>query len=139
MKKVELLFEEYLSQFGGTKAVQLGEGADNKVTQKHSDFLESRLDSQIKFNNIIIIIAILLLCLLFLMGALLILNNRNNPTTINYIFGGTFLSLLSIVAWLRKLWFEKSILDMASGVVRNLPPEKAAEFVSSIYWRMAKK
>lgn len=139
MKHIKKIFEDYLNRIGELKPVQLGDDDKRIVTEKDSAFLETQINGQRNFNNTIIIVAMVVLCVIFLVGVALVIKYIDHIEKINIVFGGTFLSLLSIVYWLRKLWLEKSVLDISMGIIQNMPPEKAADYISTLYWRMINK
>lgn len=143
-KKTESLFEDYLNEFdllelktlGGTRQAT----TETKVPDRRANELfASRLLQQAKLNNTIIILAVMMLFILFATGVYLILLYQNDVKTIGVIFGGTFLSLLGIVGWLRKLWIDKNLLDMSVGIIDQLSPSEAAKYIETMYLNMRKE
>jgi uncharacterized protein YqhQ len=137
------MYEVYLKGIGKLEeAIVLGSPGDQKGLKssdeidRQSRILTESLDKRFKFNNNIIILAILLLCILFAIGVFLVFFYRNSPSVMGGVFGGTFLALLSIIKWLHKLWKEKSLMDISLCILEGLPPEKAAESISTLYWKL---
>jgi uncharacterized protein with PQ loop repeat len=136
------IYKHYLQRIGRLdEEVCLGPRMDKKVVEdkdtviQQSRLLSETLNNRFRFNNKIIIIAVVLLCILFAVGVILVFYYRDSPSVMGGVFGGTFLSLLSIISRLHKLWKEKNLMDITIGMLEGLPPEKAAEFISTIYWK----
>lgn len=137
MNDVKSIFQKYLKDTQLLQLEQLGsEQKAVKVTEKEGNLLKDNLTAQMKFNNNIVVISIVLLCIIFLTGIFFVFYYRNSPSTIGVVFGGTFLSLLAIVTRLRKIWLEKSLMDVSLSVINDLPPEDAAKFIQTIYYNM---
>jgi hypothetical protein len=123
-------------RLGGSDDVKEVDDKDSEKISHHSGLLMESLNKRYRFNTSVIVIAIILLCILFGIGVTLIFYYRDLPSAMGAVFGGTFLSLLSIIHWLYKLWREKSFMDISLGILEGLPPEKAAEFISTLYWKL---
>ncbi len=141
MKQLKEIYKDYLKRIGRLdEEVCLGPRTDKKDVKdkgtiiRQSRFLSERLNNRFRFNNKIIILAVVLLCILFAVGVILVFYYRDSPSVMGGIFGGTFLSLLSIIGWLHKLWKEKSLMDISLSILEGLPPEKASDCISTLYW-----
>jgi O-antigen/teichoic acid export membrane protein len=97
------------------------------------------LEKQQRFNNGILLTAITMVGIVFLLGIGVILLYRHNLTAVSVAFGGNLFSLLVTVAWIRRLWIEKGIFDLARLAAEELPPKEAIELASVMYWRVLKK
>jgi hypothetical protein len=137
MSKISTIFHSYLSDNSLLNLEKLG-SEDNKinVSKNASDTLKNNILRESKFNNNIVVVAIVLLCIIFGLGIFFAIYYRDNPTTIGVIFGGTFLSLLAIVSRLRKIWLEKSLMDVSLCVIEDMSPQDAAKFIQTIYYNM---
>jgi len=155
VSKLTTIFEDYLKdieQFdekvilGSTdRALQVKESTPGYSPKRADSFdkrtksLEERLKDRFKFNNGIILLAIIILCMIFAIGVFFVFYYRNSPAALGGVFGGTFLSLLSIISWLHKLWREKSIMDMTLSVIEGLPAREAAKFINTMAWKLRGK
>lgn len=138
--KIEKSFEQYLSAIGRLKEESLGgEEEASPITVTNSKMMEKLLISQSKFNNNMLMVAIIGLCVIFIIDIFFIFYYKDNATALSVILGVTGLSLVGVIKWLRKLWLEKSVLDVSLAVVENLPPTEAAKFIETTYWSIIKK
>ena len=137
MNKIKNIYHSYLNDSKLLNLEKLG-SEDNKieVSKNNNDALKNNILKQIKFNNNIVVISILLLCIIFGLGIFFAIYYRDSPTTIGVIFGGTFLSLLVIVSRLRKIWLEKSLMDVSLSIIEGLSPQDASKFIQTIYFSM---
>jgi hypothetical protein len=143
LKQLKEIYKDYLESIGRLdEEISLGPRTDKKEVEdkstiiRQSRFLSERLNNRFRFNNKIIIIAVVLLCILFAMGVILVFYYRDSPSVMGGVFGGTFLSLLSIIGWLHKLWKEKSMMDISLSILEGLPPEKALDCINTLYWML---
>lgn len=135
MKKITAIVEHFLKETRQLDFIQLGgEETEIEVTTKQINTFKETLSKSKRFNKNIILFAIILLGITFLIGIFFVFYHRDNPRTIGLLFGGTFLSLLVIITQLRKLWLNKSLMDLSLSVIQDLPPKEAAKFVETIYW-----
>lgn len=155
MEKLTTIFEDYLKsieQFddkvilgSSDRAIQVKESTPGYFPdgpgslERKTKSLEERLGERFKFNNGIILLAIIILCMIFVMGVFFVFYYRDSPVALGGIFGGTFLSLLSIISWLHKLWREKSVMDMTLSVIEGLPAREAAKFINTMAWKLRGK
>lgn len=139
MKTAIHIIEYYIKETGQLKPVMLGSEDKPRAVQKdEQDRLKDNLQKRLKSNDLILTIAIILLCVIFVIGVFFVIYYKDNPKTIGVVFGGTFLSLLTIVLQLRKIWLDKNILDVSLNVIENLQPEDAADFIKTLYWNLLK-
>jgi len=145
MKQLLTIYEEYLKSIGKSgDNIRLG-GKESKasenqeIVEQKSLELAKRLKEKFKFNNRIILIMILLLCLLFLFGLVIIFLYRDFLLTNRIVLGFSFFSFVPIIHCLRKLWWDKCYLDISLSVIEGLPPERATEFISTMYWKLRSK
>ncbi|MBK8703375.1 MAG: hypothetical protein IPN33_06955 [Saprospiraceae bacterium] len=137
MSKISTIFHSYLSDNSLLDLEKLGsEDKKVEVSRNTSDTLKNNILRESKFNNNIVVVAIVLLCIIFGLGIFFAIYYRDSPTTIGVIFGGTFLSLLAIVSRLRKIWLEKSLMDVSLSVIEDMSPQDAAKFIQTIYYNM---
>jgi hypothetical protein len=143
LKQLKEIYKDYLESIGRLdEEISLGPRTDKKEVEdkstiiRQSRFWSERLNNRFRFNNKIIIIAVVLLCILFAMGVILVFYYRDSPSVMGGVFGGTFLSLLSIIGWLHKLWKEKSMMDISLSILEGLPPEKALDCINTLYWML---
>lgn len=139
--KAKSVFEEYLKKIGQLEPVQLGDEKEFQATKEDNEFLKAHLVHQIKSNNNIIWLAILMLVLIFILDIYLILYSLKEPEVIKVAFNGAFTisSLFLIINWLRKLWAEKSLMDVSLIIAQDMPPNQAAKYIGSVYWRIVNK
>jgi hypothetical protein len=143
LKKIDEIYGDFLKSINlFDNVISLGPGTgkkpakDPEILKDKTSILTGELKKRFKFNDKIIILAIILLSVLFLVGVSLVFYYRGSPSVMGSVLGGTFFSLLSIVRWLYKLWREKSIMDISLTIIDALPPEKAAEFINTIFWKL---
>lgn len=137
MNKLKSIYQSFLEDNSLLELEKLGSDEKKVAPSKNASLnLKSNILKQSKFNNNIVIVSIVLLCIIFGLGIFFAIYYRDNPTTIGVIFGGTFLSLLAIVSRLRRIWLEKSLMDVSLSVLEDLPPQDAAKFIQTIYYNM---
>lgn len=136
MKKLQSAFEEYLNLIGQQGGSDLGGETRPEVTAHDNERFAGLLDEHLKFNKGLIVVAVTLLCVLFVMGMFLVYTLRASPRSIVIISGGSFLSFLIIIRWLRQLWIEKSMMDILLYAARDMPPKEAAKFLTGFYFKM---
>lgn len=124
---------DYLRRIEQYEPQKLGRTA-RPVTEEDSRFLRESLTRQLRFNNAIIIVAVVLLCCLFFLGIVLIVSHLNSLSAVAVISGATFASLLGIIGFLRRLWLEKSAMDVLIHASISLPPLETAKLITSFYF-----
>ena len=130
--------QTYLNDIGEAGPKKLGEAApplsQGSLASAQAS-LEISLRKDARKTDRILLIAVGLLCCLFALGFGLTIYHRNSPTNVAALFGGgTFLSLLGIVAWLRKLWFDKRTMDLLLALTQSMTPADAAKALTSFYF-----
>lgn len=138
---MDTMFESYLNKLGDLKPVQLGKHGkippiSEDVLEKSGASFKELLLSQIKFNNGIILTAVIGLVIIFIIDIYFIFYYRDDLKALAFLFGGTFLSLIGVIRWLRKLWMDKTVMDVTLGVIQDLPPEVAMQHIQVTYWRI---
>ena len=139
MKELTSAIENYLESTGQLQLKQLGPREEKAITREHNQRLAARLSRRRQSNDRIVIIATAVLCVLFVLGIALLLYYRDNPTVIWPAVGGMLASNLGIVASLRRLWIEKTLIDSLLVVAAELPPEQAAKYIVLLYWNLVKQ
>jgi hypothetical protein len=133
MKRLQSVFEGYLQKIGRLAPEDLG-NEPQSVTENDKKNIVEQLSKEFAFNQKIIVVYIVMLFLLFGVGIFIVLYYLNSPKAIGAVWGGTFLSLLGIVERLRRLWREKSIMDVTLSVIQDLPPEETVKMIELFYW-----
>jgi hypothetical protein len=137
MTSLEQTLASYLRRIEQYEPQSLGK-TPRSVTNEDSQFLRDSLNRQLRFNNSLIVVAAILLCGLFLLGAFLIVYNRRSLDAVGVISGTTFAALLGIVAFLRRLWLDKSAMDLLIYASYGLSPAEAAKLVTTFYFKALK-
>jgi F0F1-type ATP synthase assembly protein I len=137
MDRVEIALRGYIQRLGQDKTASLG-GKQKTPTEADTQFLISALQTKSKENGTIIIVAVILLFALFCVGIGFAIYFRDSPAAISSVLGGNLLVLLGIVAWLRRLWFDKNTMDTLMLIIPGLSASEAAKVVTSFYFRAVK-
>jgi hypothetical protein len=128
----------YLGEIGEGDAKKLGEtppAPSLGILAAAQSSLERSLQKDTKRTDAIILVAVVVLCCLFVFGIVVMVYYRNSPQTLALVFeGGSFGSMLVIVAWLRKLWFDKRTMDLLLALTQSMNPADAAKAVTSFYF-----
>lgn len=133
-RTLEHTLASYLKTIDQLEPQSLG-GRQRSLTDQDSQFLRESLTRQLRFNNSLIVVAVVLLCVLFLLAVLLILAQRNSLNAVAVISGATFSAMLAIIAFLRRLWLDKSAMDMLLYACYGLSPQEVAKLVTSFYFK----
>jgi hypothetical protein len=130
--------QAYLWEIGEGEAKKLGEAPPAPSVQilaGAQSSLERSLQKDAKRTDTIIVVAVVALCCLFVFGIVVMVYYRNSPQTIAIVFeGGSFGSMLVMVGWLRKLWFDKRTMDLLLALTQSMNPADAAKVVTSFYF-----
>lgn len=128
----------YLKEIGEGETKKLGEGPAAPSVETLAgaqSLLERSLRQDAKSTDRIILVAVASLCCLFVCGIGFMVYYRNSPEKVALLFGtGTFASMFGIVAWLRKLWFDKRTMDLLLVLTQSMNPVDAAKAVTSFYF-----
>lgn len=133
MKHLEAVLEDYLSRVGRLGELGLGEESKGASTED-SNYLAKILDQKLQFNKLIVVAIMICLGVLFVVATSIVVWYRHDVRAFYAIFGLLLLSNFGIIKWLRQLWWEMNIMDISLSVVRELPPDEAAAFISHLYW-----
>jgi hypothetical protein len=137
MKQLQAALENYLVRIERFGELGLG-GTDDQVerpiTDDDSRCLATALDQKLKFNKYVVVVILAALGLLFLIASSFLLYHRQDVRAVYGTFAFLLLSNLGIIRWLRQLWWEANVMDASLYVLRKLPPEQAATFISRLYW-----
>ena len=136
MNNAQTILAAYLDRVGLLQAGPLG-GAQSAASQVDNEFLESRMRDNARLNNGLLLTAVGMLLLMFLLALLLVLHYRDQPSTIAYICGGSFVSLLLLVRWQRQLWVDKVTTDLFLQAAKLLPAPEVATLAMNYYNLMA--
>jgi hypothetical protein len=133
-----LSVQAYLREIGEGEAKKLGEAPpapSPETLAGAQSSLERSLQKDAKRTDRIILVAVMALCCLFVFGIVVMVYYRNSPQTLATVFeGGSFGSMLIVVAWLRKLWFDKRTMDLLLALTQSMNPADAARAVTSFYF-----
>lgn len=139
------VFEGYLNGVGALAPVTLGDRKKGSVdlpaaaTAKDNELFARSLERRAASGRYIMLISIVLLCLLSGVVLLSALRYRDDPKALGALVAGAFLSQLGIVARLRQLWLDKTVIDISIPVLEELPAKEAADFICLLYWNLIKK
>jgi len=139
VKRLRLVFEKYLSQIGRLEPIKLGSGGKRPIKKEDSEFFMRILLQELRFNKNLIILYVSLLFALFGISIFFVFYHFTSHETGGIIFSGYFLSILIIVDRLRRLWHEKSVMDMVLIVVKELPPQEIVRVIETLYWNSIRK
>lgn len=133
MKRLQLVFEEYLEKTGRLKKVALGGPELRTISPADNQLLINRLEKESKLNLRILIAIISMFLVLFGIGVLLVFVYIRSPKILSIIFGGDFLALLAIIRGLQQTWREKTTLDILLAVLPNLSPQEVVKVIECLY------
>ena len=134
MANMKAIVQDYVARLDIDDQVKLGPSKKRRASKEDSACLINGLRKKVRSNRSILVATLATLLALSITGFLLILHYRNDPKFLGMIFGALYLSHLGIVARLRELWIDKNTIDIALPILTDLPPEKAAEFMLTLYW-----
>jgi hypothetical protein len=139
------VIEEYLKSVGALAPVTLGDRKKDSVdlpaaaTAKDNELFARALERRAASGRYIIVITVVLLCLLSGVVLVSALRYRDDPKVLGALVAGAFLSQLGIVARLRQLWLDKTVIDISIPVLEELPANEAADFICLLYWNLVRK
>ncbi len=139
MKKLKLVYKNYLNETGLLKLEKLGTGAPPKITFSQNKNLKNRLTSRLEANNSHILLTLIAFCCLFFMSMGIALYHKNNAVVLVIIFLSLLIFSLAFLYYLRQRWLEKNMLDISLSIIDDLPPEEATKFIQVIYWKLLNK
>jgi hypothetical protein len=141
MRQFQEDLHDLLDGLGLTSALPFGSKIDQaikKITPAEKKRLQDIIERQQRFNGRILLVAVVMVGLVFVLGIAFAVYHRDNPTAVGVAFGGNIFSVLVTVGWVRKLWIEKGLLDLARIATEEMAPEEAIELAMTIYWRVLK-
>jgi len=134
MRDLQKALGKVLAEIGALEPVTLGTSQKPKVSQAEKEKVEQVIAQQRTFNSRVLTLAISMLVAIFLAAMFLALYHINRPTFAAAAIGGNLLSLLLIVSWMRRLWIERGIIDLAQVAIRGLPPDEGIKLACSMYF-----
>ncbi|MEK6280195.1 MAG: hypothetical protein AABN95_07545 [Acidobacteriota bacterium] len=134
MKQLSGILEDYLSSIDRFGELGLGERPRRVVKKNDNQHLAKALDQRLKFNKHFVVVILMFLCILFVVATSFLFFYRHDVKVFYGVFGALLLSNFGIIKWLRQLWWEMNTMDISLYVLRELPPEEAAAFISRLYW-----
>lgn len=135
MSQLRSSIEAYLSEGGLLSEERLGE--ENTAPAFGEDTnqrLATNLEKNLKFNKYLVLSNFVALAILFIAAGIVMFYQRQDPRAVYGVFAFLLLSNFGIIGWLRKLWWEINVMDASMYVLRRLPPDQAAAFISRLYW-----
>jgi len=123
-----------LGEIGVLEHVTLGTSQKQQVSPADKEKIERVLAEQQTFNSTVLALAISMLVVIFLAGVFLAIYHINRPAFAAAAIGGNLLSLLLTVSWMRRLWVEKGIVDLARLAVQEFPPDEGIKLACSLYF-----
>jgi cell division protein FtsW (lipid II flippase) len=90
------------------------------------------------FNKNMVWVVMAMFCILFFVGILLVFNFLHSPEKMALVFGGTFLSLVTVVTGLQKLWHEKTIIDLLLTLLPDITPAESIKLIEILSYSKKK-
>jgi hypothetical protein len=134
--KFEAALAEYMRQTGAATARKLGTRPPTKDVAGATTWLRDYLRERVRVSDRLVAVVVALLAILFLTGIGLAIYHRDKPEFMSAIIGGDLLSLLAVVAWMRRIIVEKTQIDLSIAMIEALPPEQSAVFLMTLYERL---
>lgn len=134
MKRVKVLYKNYLQHLNRIDDIPLGECKLEEITKKDHQLLSQLLAKSLKSNRILIITYFLLICILLTILIVLIFLCIDSSGKLPYILGGTCLSAIAVLERLKKLWQEKILIDMTLTLSKELSPKETVRAIEALYW-----
>ena len=126
----------YLARLGRLDEEPLGPRKRNPrpATPEDNAFLAASLRTAKKSQNRLFTICIAVLCVIFALQIGILIVSVLAKNRVGGAIGGGMLVFWPIVWWLRRLWMDSMILDLARDVLNELPPEQAVKMIEILYW-----
>lgn len=134
MNKLDNILSSFLDANGRFQPSVAGPGDGITSSEASKAKFVARLLNESKFNRVLVIVILLMFTVIFALGIYFALYYRDKPATMGTIFGGTFLSLLTIVYKLQQLWKEKSKIDYLLILIPNLSATDALKVVETLLY-----
>lgn len=129
MKLPELL-KVYLDRIGRGDE-RLGSG--RPVTEEDNRFLAELVARRVGGTDHFIILALSIIGVSYAVAIFVVFYVRNDALTLKTVFAALLTFTLASIAWLRRCWIDKSVMNILILALRELPPESAAAFVEALY------
>jgi hypothetical protein len=129
MKLPELL-ELYLDRIG-RRDEHLGSG--RPVTEEDNRFLTELVASRVGGTDHFIVLALSIIGVSYAVAIFVVFYVRNDALMLKTVFAALLTFTLASIAWLRRCWIDKSVMNILILALRELPPESAAAFVEALY------
>ena len=128
----------YLDRIGrlGAEMGSKPERPGRPLTMEDSLFLTELLSKQIGRSDYLIVLAIVVLFVSYAIAIFVVFNLRNDSLALKGAIPGLLLFTLAIVRALRGIWSQKTVMNVMIVILRELPPNDAAEFIDVLYWKM---
>jgi hypothetical protein len=135
--KFRAALAEYMRQSGQAGPRKLGDPpAEPADLNRATTWLRGYLRERVQVSDRLVIVVVVLLCALFFTGIGLAIYHRDHPGFMSALIGGNLLSLLAVVAWLRRILIEKTQMDLSMALIEALPPEQSVVFMMTLYERL---
>jgi hypothetical protein len=135
VKDLKELLKLYLDRIGRS---QEHLGSERPVTKEDNEFLIELLSHRVGRSDYLIIVCLIIIAISFGVGVAVVLYVRHDAAKLTTAFGTLLIFTLAIVRILRRLWIDKSVMNMLMVALHEVPPEEAAKFVNVMYWRIVK-
>lgn len=136
MRSLRSELHGFLKELGILTPVTLGSQKIPEISDDHKRSLQRILERQQAFNNRVLTLAISMVAVVFVLGIFFAVYYRDSPSILEVVLGGNLFSILVTVVWIRKLWIEKGLVDLARLAMQEVSTEEAIRLASSIYWRL---
>ena len=134
MRNLQKALGKVLSEVGALEPVTLGAAPKQKASPADKEKVEQVIAEQRVFNSRVVTLAISMLVAIFIIAVAVALYHINRPAVATAAIGGNLLSLVLIVSWMRRLWIERGIIDLAQVAIRELAPEEGIKLACSLYF-----
>jgi hypothetical protein len=130
LKEFAITVEQVTPQQMGGTAKPVGQHDLNKTSARMSELARK--------NGYMMHVAVGIVIALFLFCIAVVIYYRDRPNTAIMVMGGNTLQLVLLVAWLRRLWVEKTAVDTLLIAVEELPAAYAAKLLLTFYFKAVK-
>jgi hypothetical protein len=136
MKSLSIRLHGFLSELGLLAPIKLGGGEVRTFSDDQKRALRRLLAEQQKVTSRLLNLAVVMVAVIFCVGIFFALYYRDKPSMLEVALGGSLFSNLVTVRWIRKLWIEKGLVDLAYLATEEMPADEAIRLASTIYWRL---
>ena len=144
MKHTEVAVKIYLKRIGRStlpgrdEFVTLG-NFDKKATKEDSESLTYNLKKSARTNNIFLWLAVGALLITYLGLLFLAVFKYDDFSVMTISVPIIFVSAFGCIKWFHKIWLDKYFIDQSLSTLKNLPPNKAADFIQNLYLNIVVK